>query len=73
MSSFTYTNARENLAKVIDLAISGEPVEITRRGGGSAMVISKASFESYRKAMLDAEFMQLVGQFDETNKALTNK
>lgn len=73
MSTFTYTSARANLALVIEQAINGEPVEITRRGGESAVVISKASFDAYRKAMLDAEFAELIGQFDSTNKILADR
>lgn len=73
MNKFTYTSARENLAQVLDQAISGEAVEITRRGGDSAVVISKTSFEALRKAKLDAEFAELIGQFDQSNKALTDR
>jgi antitoxin Phd len=73
MNKFTYTSARENFAQVLDQAISGEAVEITWRGGDSAVVISKTSFESLRKAKLDAEFAELIGQFDQSNKALTDR
>lgn len=73
MNKFTYTSARENLSQVLDQAIAGEAVEITRRSGDSAVVISKASFEAYRKAVLDAEFAELMGEFDASNKALTDR
>jgi antitoxin Phd len=73
MNKFTYTSARENLSQVLDQAIAGEAVEITRRSGDSAVVISKASFEVYRKAVLDAEFAELMGEFDASNKALTDR
>ncbi|AKH65441.1 MULTISPECIES: type II toxin-antitoxin system Phd/YefM family antitoxin [Photorhabdus] len=73
MITVTYSRARENLGVVLDQAIAGEPVEITRRNNESAIVISKASFEEYCKAMLNAEFSQLIGQFDVTNKQLTDK
>ncbi|NHB96582.1 type II toxin-antitoxin system Phd/YefM family antitoxin [Photorhabdus stackebrandtii] len=73
MITFTYSRARESLAAVLDQAIAGEPVEITRRGSESAVVISKTSFEAYCKAMLNMEFSQFIGQFDVTNKELTDK
>ncbi|CAI2040971.1 type II toxin-antitoxin system Phd/YefM family antitoxin [Serratia sp. T13T92] len=60
MNSYTYSNARENLAAILDMAATGEPVEVTRRNGESAVVVSKAEFERYRKAALDAEFAEIM-------------
>ncbi|WP_447884830.1 type II toxin-antitoxin system Phd/YefM family antitoxin [Serratia fonticola] len=60
MNSYTYSNARENLAVILDMAATGEPVEITRRNGEAAVVVSKTEFERYRKAALDAEFAEIM-------------
>lgn len=60
MNSYTYSNARENLAAILDMAATGEPVEVTRRNGESAVVVSKTEFERYRKATLDAEFAEIM-------------
>lgn len=60
MNSYTYSNARENLAAILDMAATGVPVEVTRRNGESAVVVSKTEFERYRKAALDAEFAEIM-------------
>ncbi|TFT44924.1 type II toxin-antitoxin system Phd/YefM family antitoxin, partial [Proteus mirabilis] len=41
MRTYTSTQARANISEVLDIATHGEPVEITRRDGCSAVVISK--------------------------------
>ncbi|MBD2810617.1 type II toxin-antitoxin system Phd/YefM family antitoxin [Xenorhabdus sp. Vera] len=73
MSTFTISHARENLATVINQAIAGQPVEITRRGRESVVIISKKEFEALQKAKLDAEFADIVGLFDASNKTLTDR
>lgn len=60
MNSYTYSHARENLSAILEMATAGEPVEVTRRNGESAVVVSKAEFERYRKAALDAEFAEIM-------------
>lgn len=60
MNSYTYSHVRENLAAILEMATTGEPVEVTRRNGESAVVVSKAEFERYRKAALDAEFAEIM-------------
>ncbi|MEZ2578312.1 type II toxin-antitoxin system Phd/YefM family antitoxin [Buttiauxella ferragutiae] len=60
MNSYTYSHARENLAAILEMATTGEPVEVTRRNGESAVVVSKAEFERYRNAVLDAEFAEIM-------------
>lgn len=60
MNSYTYSNARENLAAILDMVATGEPVEVTRRNGESAVVVSKTEFERYRKTALDAEFAEIM-------------
>lgn len=73
MNTFTISHARENLAAVIDQAVAGQPVEITRHGRETAVIISKKEFEALQKAKLDAEFADIVGLFDTSNKALTDR
>ncbi|EER0098924.1 TPA: type II toxin-antitoxin system prevent-host-death family antitoxin, partial [Escherichia coli] len=50
-----------------------EEVEITRRGREPAVIVSKATFEAYKKAALDAEFASLFDTLDSTNKELVNR
>ncbi len=47
---------------------AGEEVEITRRGREPAVIVSKATFEAYKKAALDAEFASLFDTLDSTNE-----
>jgi len=56
MDSMNYSNARAQLSMLMDKAIGGQPVEITRRGRGSAVIISKESYEAYKKAEFAARF-----------------
>lgn len=53
MESWNYSNARAQLSKLMDQAIAGQPVEITRQGKGSTIMISKDSYEAYKKAQFD--------------------
>ncbi|MCC8364681.1 type II toxin-antitoxin system Phd/YefM family antitoxin [Xenorhabdus sp. PB61.4] len=73
MDTFTISQTRENLAAVIDKAVAGQPVEITRRGREPAVIISKKEFEALQKAKLDAEFADIVGLFDKSNRELTDR
>ena len=54
-------------------SLHSEPVEITRRDGCSAVVISKAEFEAYQNAKLDAEFDAIMQRHGHTVEALTNR
>lgn len=56
MESMNYSNARAQLSMLMEKAIGGQPVEITRRGKGSAVIISKDSYEAYKKAEFEAMF-----------------
>lgn len=62
-----------NIATVLDTALNGEPVEITRRDGRAAVLISKAEFEAYQNAKLDAEFDVIMQRHEHTIKALTDR
>ncbi|CAI0786209.1 type II toxin-antitoxin system Phd/YefM family antitoxin [Serratia entomophila] len=73
MIIYTSTQARANIAAVLDAATNGEPVEITRRDGSAAVVISKADFEAYQKAKLDAEFDHIMQRHGRTVEALTDR
>ncbi len=58
MESWNYSNARAQLSKLMDQAIAGHPVEITRQGKGSAIMISKDSYEAYKKAQFDCHYRE---------------
>ncbi|MDN8272004.1 type II toxin-antitoxin system Phd/YefM family antitoxin [Acinetobacter sp. ABJ_C1_1] len=49
MEKLNYTNAKAQLSQVMDSALSGHPIEITRKGRASVVVISKSSYEKYKK------------------------
>lgn len=50
MHSWNYSNARAQLSTLMDQAAAGHPVEITRRGREPAVIISKSSYEAYKKS-----------------------
>ena len=52
---------------------SGEPIEITRRDGTSNVLISKAEYETFMNAKLDAEFDFIMQRHGRTVKALTDR
>lgn len=58
MERVNYSNARAQLSRLMDQAIYGQPVEITRRNSESVMLISKSSYEAYKKAEYDNKFLQ---------------
>lgn len=58
MESVNYSNARAQLSRLMDQAIYGQPVEITRKNSESVMLISKSSYEAYKKAEFDSKFPQ---------------
>lgn len=62
MKSWNYSNARAQLSALMDQALAGQPVEITRRGRESAVIISKASYEKYKKAEFDKMFDQKINR-----------
>lgn len=55
MEQLNHTNAKALLSQVMDRALSGYPVEITRKGRASVVVMSKSAYERYKKA----EFEQI--------------
>ncbi|KGM29829.1 type II toxin-antitoxin system Phd/YefM family antitoxin [Photorhabdus luminescens] len=76
MQTYTSTQARANISVVLDTAVNGEPVEITRQDGSAAVVISKAEFEVYQNAQnakLDAEFDAMMQRHGHTVAALTDR
>ncbi|MBE8432765.1 type II toxin-antitoxin system Phd/YefM family antitoxin, partial [Leptospira interrogans serovar Pomona] len=56
MRTVNYSEARQNLAEVLESAVTGGPVTITRRGHKSAVIISAEEFERYQTARMDDEF-----------------
>lgn len=58
MESVNYTNARAQLSRLMDRATLGQPVEITRKDRESVVMISKSSYEAYKRAEFDRRFPQ---------------
>jgi antitoxin Phd len=56
----TASEARQNLADVLESAVTGVPVTITRRGHKSAVIISAEEFERYQAARMDDEFAAIM-------------
>lgn len=68
-----YSEARQNLALVLETAATGTPVTITRRGHKAAVIISAEEFERYQKAKLDAEFDAIMAIHGSEIKELADK
>lgn len=47
MESMNYANAKAQLSRLMDQALYGQPVEITRKNREPVVIISKASYEAY--------------------------
>lgn len=73
MQTYTSTQARANISVVLDTAVNGEPVEIDPSGRQRCVVISKAEFEVYQNAKLDAEFDAMMQRHGHTVAALTDR
>ena len=58
MDSWNYSNARAQLSTLMDQASAGYPVEITRRGREPAVIISKSSYEAYKKAEFNPAYLK---------------
>ncbi|MEF9956400.1 MAG: type II toxin-antitoxin system Phd/YefM family antitoxin [Acinetobacter sp.] len=58
MNSWNYSNARAQLSALMDQAAAGYPVEITRRGREPAVIISKSSYDAYKKAEFDTAYLR---------------
>ena len=54
MSEFAVSEARNRLAEAIDLARSGEPVYMTRRGRRVAVLVDAASYDALVEAAEEA-------------------
>lgn len=46
MKTFTIRDARENLARLADLAEAGEPVRIARKGRATLVLVAERDFQS---------------------------
>lgn len=64
MNKWNYSNARAQLSMLMQQALAGHPVEITRKGQESVMMISKSSYETYKKAVFDANYLKNYQQND---------
>lgn len=58
MNKWNYSNARAQLSMLMQQALAGYPVEITRKGQESVIIISKSSYEQYKKAVFDVTYLR---------------
>ncbi|MGS3570612.1 type II toxin-antitoxin system Phd/YefM family antitoxin [Klebsiella pneumoniae] len=68
-----YSEARQNLADVLESAVTGVPVTITRRGHKSAVIISAEEFERYQAARMDDEFAAIMAVHGDEIRELADK
>ncbi|WBU49635.1 type II toxin-antitoxin system Phd/YefM family antitoxin [Kosakonia pseudosacchari] len=73
MQTMNYSEARQNLAAALDVAVSGTPVTITRRGHQAAVIISAEEFERYQKAKMDDEFAAIMAVHGNEIRELADK
>jgi antitoxin Phd len=60
MEKVNYTNARAQLSRLMDQVLHGFPVEITRKDREPVIIISKTSYEAYKKAEFYNRFPQKI-------------
>jgi len=73
MREYNYSEARNNLASVLEEAINGEPVTVTRRGQQNAVIISQAEFERLKEARYDADFEAIWSTHGDSIRVLTDR
>jgi antitoxin Phd len=73
MRTVNYSEARQNLADVLESAVTGVPVTITRRGHKSAVIISAEEFERYQAARMDDEFAAIMAVHGDEIRELADK
>lgn len=73
MKSYTAIEAWQSISEVMDIASSGEPVEITRRDGTSNVLISREEFDAWQNQKLDAEFEEIMRHYGKPIEVLTNR
>lgn len=67
MDSRNYSNARAQLSRLMDQAIDGFPVEITRKGRESVVMISKSSYDRYKKKEFEERCKGINGEITFTS------
>ncbi|ELA6333405.1 type II toxin-antitoxin system Phd/YefM family antitoxin [Salmonella enterica] len=73
MRTVNYSEARQNLAEVLESAVTGGLVTITRRGHKSAVIISAEEFERYQTARMDDEFAAIMAVHGNELRELADK
>ncbi|EAS0132880.1 type II toxin-antitoxin system Phd/YefM family antitoxin [Salmonella enterica] len=73
MRTVNYSEARQNLAEVLESAVTAGPVTITRRGHKSAVIISAEEFERYQTARMDDEFAAIMAAHGNELRKLADK
>lgn len=69
MRTVNYSEARQNLAEVLESAVTAGPVTITRRGHKSAV----KEFERYQTARMDDEFAAIMAVHGNELRKLADK
>lgn len=73
MKEINFSDARQNLAAVLQQATDGEPVTITRQGHPSAVIISASEFQDWQTAKMDEEFSAIMNVHGDQIRALADK
>ena len=67
-------DVRANIKRYFDIASSGEPVFIPRKGNRNVYIISQQDYEAFQKAVQNAEYLSMIdrslSQF-QTNETVT--
>lgn len=58
MESVNYSIAKAQLSKLLDNAIHKQPIEITRKGRESAILVSKSTYDALKNLELDKKFLK---------------
>lgn len=73
MREYTYSEARSNLASILEEAASSAPVMVTRPGHQNVVIISQAEFERLKEARHDADFEAIWSTHGDSIRALTDR
>lgn len=73
MKEMSYTDARQNLAEILNDVAAGEQVEIIRRGKESAYVVNAQEYRAFLKHKLEHEFEEMMSIHGDAIKALADR
>ena len=55
-------DVRANIKNYFDIAYSGEPVFVPRKGNRNVYIISQQDYEAFQKAKHNAEYLSMLGK-----------